>query len=602
MVQVMDVEDCLSKLNTAVKEGTGRDCKKLLEDIHHFFFSRPLVEDSESGLAAAQLLDAGGLLDFLQKVGDQQQKWKDLEEPGKLALDIIQEFLPLETCLSLFRRTKSGKLRSGCFWVLSSLAAIPGISGNSDGFDVPGLTNLCFMELTQFYKLNPTEVQAIFVLLGALAEHFPEFMVRHSNKILDLYLSELKKHMDGAGDPKFPIICGSLKGLCGLLSHFTQSPEDDPQKCKLIFSYAYKVLNPNLNLSRYEAVRASLELIGKHGAQFAPHMYDNFKNLYEWLSNWCMNLNRENRKVAFLAMETFLTQVALLLVQYKDDNGKKSQQIFEYLLGEMRKKLMSVEGNARGVSVAIKGFGALAAPAVHFRGPAHVAVMFNEALQQGQILFLRDEGKEIDERVATLPSFLESLALIVTHMDEGIYGSRHSGLERLSVRLVELFPLMETAYHFLCSRALFKLFYSIHTRGPAYVSFLHRFVYQSLLRSCSHPIVQEAEMQRQTSGFSSRKPITYREYLPLWEDLIGKKAFSDASLIDAGMKKKEEVREDIFRELIQASIMLLQKLDFVALRNAQVLTRKFPLLGRLNDLPVGTCTNPETFSIQFEDK
>ena len=55
----------------------------------------------------------------------------------------------------------------------------------------------------------------------------------------------------------------------------------------------------------------------------------------------------------------------------------------------MRKKLVNVEGNARGVSVAIKGFGALAAPAVHFRGPAHVAVMFNEALQQGQILFLR---------------------------------------------------------------------------------------------------------------------------------------------------------------------------------------------------------------------
>ena len=161
--------------------------------------------------------------------------------------------------------------------------------------------------------------------------------------------------MDGAGDPKFPIICGSLRGLCGLLSHFTQSPEDDPQKCKLIFSYACKALNPNLNLSRYEAVRgcseahlsykpllliclilmayclflASLELIGKHGAQFAPHMYDNFKNMYEWLSNWCMSLNRDNRKVAFLAMETFLTQMALLLVQYKDDHGKKSQQIFE---------------------------------------------------------------------------------------------------------------------------------------------------------------------------------------------------------------------------------------------------------------------------------
>ena len=81
----------------------------------------------------------------------------------------------------------------------------------------------------------------------------------------------------------------------------------------------------------------------------------------------------------------------------------------------------------------------------------------------------------MDERVAALPSFLESLAVIVTHMDEGIYGSRHSGLEQISVRLVELFPLVETAYHFLCSRALFKLLYSIHARGPAYVSFLHRF-------------------------------------------------------------------------------------------------------------------------------
>ena len=61
--------------------------------------------------------------------------------------------------------------------------------------------------------------------------------------------------------------------------------------------------------------------------------------------------------------------------------------------------------------------------------------------------------------------------------------------------------------------------------------------------------------------------------VPLGIILLVQECAYDLNLLgpaDAGMKKKKEVREDIFRELIQASIMLLQKLDFVALRSTQV--------------------------------
>jgi predicted nucleic acid-binding Zn finger protein len=51
-------------------------------------------------------------------------------------------------------------------------------------------------------------------------------------------------------------------------------------------------------------------------------------------------------------------------------------------------------------------------------------------------------------------------------------------------------------------------------------------VYQGVIRSCKHQIAIDVELQK---GQLSKKAITYRDYVPLWKELLNVNNFKNRS-------------------------------------------------------------------------
>ena len=65
----------------------------------------------------------------------------------------------------------------------------------------------------------------IYQLLGTLCEVYPELMVGHSGRLVEVYVRTLRSEMLGKGSkkPEMSIIGGCLRGLCSYLVNFSQS-------------------------------------------------------------------------------------------------------------------------------------------------------------------------------------------------------------------------------------------------------------------------------------------------------------------------------------------------------------------------------------------
>ena len=51
-------------------------------------------------------------------------------------------------------------------------------------------------------------------------------------------------------------------------------------------------------------------------------------------------------------------------------------------------------------------------------------------------------------------------------------------------------------------------------------------VYQGVIRSCKHQIAIDVELQK---GLISKNAITYRDYVPLWKELLNVNNFKNRS-------------------------------------------------------------------------
>ena len=73
---------------------------------------------------------------------------------------------------------------------------------------------------------TPSPVRGgIYQLLGTLCEVYPELMVAHSDRLVDIYVRTLRAEMMGKANkkPEMSIIGGCLRGLCSYLVNFSQS-------------------------------------------------------------------------------------------------------------------------------------------------------------------------------------------------------------------------------------------------------------------------------------------------------------------------------------------------------------------------------------------
>ncbi|NXA73861.1 PRKDC kinase, partial [Thryothorus ludovicianus] len=414
-------------------------------------------------------------------------------------------------------------------------------------------------------------LEKIYELLGVLGEVQPSDMINNSEKLFRAYLGELKTQMTVATRaPKLPLVAGCLRGLVALMYNFTKSVDEDPQTAKEIFDFAMKAINPQVDQKRYAVPLAGLQLFSWHSAQFGALLLENYVSLYEVICKWCGHTHQELKKASYSALDSFIKQISLMVAKDAELHKRKLQFFMEQFYGIIRR----MDSSSKELSIAIRGYGLFAAPckAIH---SGDVDNMFVELLQRCKQMFLT-EAETIEDHLYQLPSFLQSIASVIFHIDT-VPEVYTPVLEHLVVLQINNFPQYSEKMQPVCCRSIIKVFLSLSGKGPILWSFISTVVHQGLIRIFSKPITfskdffgketSESEEAFEAGEYGRRrsKVPTYKDYLYLFRSLLSCDTIKECVFEDANFLTEKEQLQSLSRvlydELIKSILKIIEKLD-----------------------------------------
>uniref|UniRef100_A0A3B5Q0B1 DNA-dependent protein kinase catalytic subunit n=1 Tax=Xiphophorus maculatus TaxID=8083 RepID=A0A3B5Q0B1_XIPMA len=484
-----------------------------------------------------------GLLSFLRKSLGVKCFNRDLKDFILTAFYLKRrQFVPLLTPLSLtalqvLQTTKA-----------SSVAA---------EFKIGDIFNRFYSELCQRSKLPDSVLGKIYELLGVLAEVHPSEMVNNSDKLYKVYLAELKEQMTSSTkEPKLLVVAGCLRGLTALMVNFAKTMEEDPVTSKEIFQYALKSITPQSIF----LPAAGLRLFARHASQFSGCLMDHYRALFETMCKLCGHINGEMKKTSYSALEAFLKQVALLVADNIEEHKSKLKFFMQKFCGIIK----TMESTHKELSIAIRGYGFFAAPCKKVC-PQDVDLMYTELIQRCKQMYLTESDGE-DDSFYQLPSFLDSIASVLIHLDKipEVYTPL---LERLLVVQIDTFPQYSERMQFACSRSILKVFVAVASKGPVLWSFISSVVHQGLIRVCSKPITLPEDSSSESAEVRTGKwkvPAS-ANYLPLYKGLLDCDQLKDSGFLDGAFLSQNaalgSVSRLLYDELVKSILRIVEKLD-----------------------------------------
>ncbi|RUS72684.1 hypothetical protein EGW08_019554 [Elysia chlorotica] len=530
----------------------------LIEDIKQICSQE--ITDKDIDLTCALLFHkTTGLVKFLLK----SAKVEELQNAKANALNLLSEFiqraekkvLPYavdikDTCVTVYSLDRFAKVKNAAIPVLIKLLELTAGAAMGNDLDIEKLITKFFMELSKgASKLTASVKASIYTLLGIIAEVFPDLMAPYEDKLMGIYVGALKAEQMTAKTKKaeLPVIAGCLEGLTAFLLNFTHSYSYE------IFKYTRMAIDPNISYTRYDVPRAGLKLLARHAAQFKTFLMDEYRPMYEKLAAWSRHNNREVLHLGVAALEAFVREVRCLHVCF-------------FLL-EFREIMNNKFSTPKQVSMAIRGYGLLAAPCRSFLQEDDVQFMFGEMISQCEHQFF-GPSEDMSEKLMSVPSYLTALANIVRQVNS-------VSIEYPTITFVQLYFLfffvfykfdkifMESVHK--CASYFFDLYFAL----VLFTFYIHTYIFQSLLRTCSHPILTETNktdgLQDTWGTEAGGAPlVTHKDYLSLWSTLLESAKIKDLAADDFTIGDRTRLTEAVYNQLMVSVLKVLQKLDLEA--------------------------------------
>uniref|UniRef100_A0A3B5QWJ4 DNA-dependent protein kinase catalytic subunit n=1 Tax=Xiphophorus maculatus TaxID=8083 RepID=A0A3B5QWJ4_XIPMA len=461
-----------------------------------------------------------------------------------------------DMCMGTYTKEKVAKCRTPVLELLIKVLQTTKASSVAAEFKIGDIFNRFYSELCQRSKLPDSVLGKIYELLGVLAEVHPSEMVNNSDKLYKVYLAELKEQMTSSTkEPKLLVVAGCLRGLTALMVNFAKTMEEDPVTSKEIFQYALKSITPQSIF----LPAAGLRLFARHASQFSGCLMDHYRALFETMCKLCGHINGEMKKTSYSALEAFLKQVALLVADNIEEHKSKLKFFMQKFCGIIK----TMESTHKELSIAIRGYGFFAAPCKKVC-PQDVDLMYTELIQRCKQMYLTESDGE-DDSFYQLPSFLDSIASVLIHLDKipEVYTPL---LERLLVVQIDTFPQYSERMQFACSRSILKVFVAVASKGPVLWSFISSVVHQGLIRVCSKPItlpeVSRASAEVRTGKW---KVPASANYLPLYKGLLDCDQLKDSGFLDGAFLSQNaalgSVSRLLYDELVKSILRIVEKLD-----------------------------------------
>ncbi|XP_065804990.1 DNA-dependent protein kinase catalytic subunit isoform X2 [Labrus bergylta] len=469
-----------------------------------------------------------------------------------------------DTCMAVYTKEKVAKCRTPVLELLIKVLQTTRASTVAADLRICDMFNRFYSELCQKSKLSDSVLGKIYELLGVLAEVHPSEMVNNSDKLYRAYLGELKEQMTSATkEPKLLVVAGCLIGLTALMVNFTKTMEEDPATLQDIFQYALKAISPKVEMTRYAVTFAGLRLFARHASQFSGCLMDHYRALFEVMSKLCGHINVEMKKTSYYALEAFLKQVAVLVAENIEEHKSKLKFFMQKFCGIIK----TMDSTHKELSIAIRGYGFFAGPCKKVC-PQDVDLMYTELIQRCKQMYLTESDGE-DDSLYQLPSFLDSIASVLIHLDKipEVYTPL---LERLLVVQIDSFPQHSERMQSVCCRSILKVLVAMASKGPVLWSFISSVVHQGLIRVCSKPIVMSEDKDGASSKSSQVRAGKWKvpssqNYLALFKNLLDCDRLKDSGFLDGAFESQNAALVSLSRllydELVKSILRIVEKLD-----------------------------------------
>nr|XP_057916892.1 DNA-dependent protein kinase catalytic subunit isoform X2 [Doryrhamphus excisus] len=495
------------------------------------------------------------LENFMEKLSPRVQGWEKT-----YAIDIKN------TCMTVYAKDKTAKCRTAVLQLLIKVLLKTKVSTVAAELGISEIFTRFYSELCQKSKLPDSVLGTIYELLGVVAEVHPSEMVNNSDKLYRAYRGELKEQMTSTTkEPKLMVVAGCLRGITALMVNFTKTMEEDPATSKEIFQYTFKAINPKVEMNRYAITFAGLRLFARHASQFSSCLLDYYRELFDAMSKLCGHINNEMKKTSYYALESFLKQVSMLVAENIEEHKSK----LKFFMQKFCNIIKTMESTHKELSIAIRGYGFFAAPCKKVC-PQDVDLMYTELIQRCKQMYLTESDGE-DESFYQLPSFLDSIASVLIHLDKvpEVYTPL---LERLLVVQIDSFPLYSDKMQMACSRSIIKVLVAMASKGPVLWSFISSVVHQGLIRVCSKPLVIAEGKDVDTNSSESSEVLvgkwkvpSSKNYLALYRSLLDCDQLKDSGFLDNAFESQNadllSLSHILYDELVKSLLRIMEKLD-----------------------------------------
>ncbi|CAL1269299.1 unnamed protein product [Larinioides sclopetarius] len=559
-------------------EGTVSDViKKIRETYYNFNFKKQDREIANTYLLSNQ----SGILRFLKAIVFSKD-FKDIKKECLKLLDdiieqsgyLIQDYGSdiLAVCILYIKRDVGADLKKSSIVTLSKvLENCHGCQGEKK-INIKNLIEDLFFQLSLRSKLTSTVKEEILSIIGVIAHYYPEDFVPYQERMLSIFIQELKAQINSKTKAfDYNIVAGCLQGLKEYLYNFSVLHSEDTENSYFIFDVSRKMISRSEKYrSKTSSVtKAGLQLLASHALQFDLYVFENCVDLYHEVMDWVEHPNREMQKLGRDAIVSVLKVTSEMIAAKFVDDKNYCTKIFKYFMKQFREIFLESENSSRKLQIAVIAYGLFAKPCKLCLSENEVKLMLQNVIQRCEHTFLSD-STDIDGRILDLSSYLEALSSIISvteHLSENVIMS----LEKLTVFQIDKFPKVPSRVHFIVPKVVIRILLSIQPKHELFLNFLTQVVYQGLVKTCSHPIVAEAEalkdkasvndQQIQKEMESALKIVTYKDYIYLWKSVLNVVQLKELNPLGITLEQRQSLMEAVYDELIRSSLVLVTKLN-----------------------------------------
>ena len=241
-------------------------------------------------------------------------------------------------------------------------------------------------------------------------------------------------------------------------------------------------------------------------------------------------------------MKAYKALLKAVADEFKSKIGQKIsdyEETFDFMVRQFRKAIQSPMTTDKEATLAVLGYGSLAAASKTYLGSEAVKKMCNEVIAKTQEVFLSPDFTE--DKLVNLPGYVQAMADVLNVASgegDNVEPSTWIEVEQIMIHLVKRFPSLPPQYQGFATDA-FTALLNCSSRLRENV------VYQAVVQTCSHPVVTKTDIVTEVVDDTPGGIVSTLNYIPFWNNLFKKNSSSGSrsALVDAFMLAITELLE-----------------------------------------------------------